>query len=937
MPPKKNPAKPPPKTAGRQSTLGAFFQLPKNTKPPVPVEEAPTRKSKTTQREVLSSSEDEASETAKDKEVVMKDVEENAEDAIMGGTEEAEVKVASPKAAKKKAVASPKATKAAAKEEPMEEDEEEDIKPKRRGRPPKTAKEVVGSSPVARSGNTPTKEPVAAPAKKRARSASAELREEQKAKSEAEDDEPVTKRGRKSSTTTTTKTKAEKPVKEAASKKEKETPKSPAKKAKDTEAVTTAVKKMTVEEPKEEPESEVSGAEESDAEKPAINAKARKEVQQKLTSTKHPYPDWKAGEPVPYAALTKTFTLIEATTKRLEKLSHTSLFLRQVLRLTPDELLLVIHLMINRLAADYEGVELGIGESLLMKAICESCGRTMNSIKEDHRQIGDLGEVAMKSRNTQQTLFKPKPLTVKSVHAGLKDIATTVGTGGQTKKVAGIKKLLSAAQGDEAKYLVRGLEGKLRLGLAEKTVIVGLSQAVCVHESEKAGKKTPSLEAMQAAESILKEVYSELPNYEIIIPAMMKGGIMKLKDACKLQPGVPLKPMLAKPTKAITEVLDRFEGKRFTCEYKYDGERVQIHYVAPNSSIAFPTIDPKKGIAKIFSRNSEELSPKYPDILAALDKWVKPGIESFVLDCEAVAWDREEKRVLPFQQLMTRKKKDVTVEEVKVKVCVFGFDLLFLNGKSMVQETLSARRDAMYTSFEEIPGEFAFATSTDGQELETIQSFLEESIKASCEGLMVKMLDTNESYYEPSKRSRNWLKVKKDYLAGAGDSLDLVVIGGYHGKGKRTSVYGAFMLACYNPSSQNFESICNIGTGFSEEMLQKLHAQLVELEIEKPKPYYLHATGNMQQPDVWFEPKIVWEVKTADLSLSPKYMAARGMADTEGKGRGISLRFPRFIRERDDKKAEDATSSSQVAEMYKKQDVVMNNMKKGGVDDDFEY
>jgi DNA ligase-1 len=204
---------------------------------------------------------------------------------------------------------------------------------------------------------------------------------------------------------------------------------------------------------------------------------------------------------------------------------------------------------------------------------------------------------------------------------------------------------------------------------------------------------------------------------------------------------------------------------------------------------------------------------------------------------------------------------------------------------------------------------------------------------------MVKMLDGPESYYEPSKRSRNWLKVKKDYLAGAGDSLDLVVIGGYHGKGKRTSVYGAFLLACYNPSSQNFETICNIGTGFSEEILEHLHSCLVELEIEKPKPYYVHATGNMQQPDVWFDSKIVWEVKTADLSLSPKYMAAKGMVDTEGKGKGVSLRFPRFIRERDDKKPEDATTAAQVAEMYKKQDVVLN-AKKGnavGVDDDFEY
>lgn len=145
--------------------------------------------------------------------------------------------------------------------------------------------------------------------------------------------------------------------------------------------------------------------------------------------------------------------------------------------------------------------------------------------------------------------------------------------------------------------------------------------------------------------------------------------------------------MLAKPTKAISEVIERFENKRFTCEYKYDGERAQIHFVSRDSSVSYPatsisaTTSSTKGIAKIFSRNSEDLSEKYPDILAALDQWVKPGVESFVLDCEAVAWDSEEKRVLPFQKLMTRKRKDVKIEDVKVKVCVFAFDLLFLNGR----------------------------------------------------------------------------------------------------------------------------------------------------------------------------------------------------------------------------------------------------------------
>jgi DNA ligase-1 len=245
---------------------------------------------------------------------------------------------------------------------------------------------------------------------------------------------------------------------------------------------------------------------------------------------------------------------------------------------------------------------------------------------------------------------------------------------------------------------------------------------------------------------------------------MIEHGIMNLRDNCKLQPGVPLKPMLAKPTKAITEVLDRFENQTFTCEYKYDGERAQIHYVAKDSpqqykgAGAAATQTDGGGLAAIFSRNSEDLSKKYPDILGKLNTWVKSDTKSFVLDCESVAWDVEQKKVLPFQQLMTRKKKDVKVEDVKVKVCVFAFDLLFLNGEAVVEKSLRERRELLHSAFIPIEGEFQFATSNDGKEIDEIQTFLDESVKASCEGLMVKMLDGTESGYEPSKRSRNWLK-----------------------------------------------------------------------------------------------------------------------------------------------------------------------------------
>ncbi|RFU72843.1 dna ligase [Trichoderma arundinaceum] len=707
----------------------------------------------------------------------------------------------------------------------------------------------------------------------------------------------------------------------------------------------------------EEASSESASEIESDKEEEQATAKARKAQQTMLQrKEKDPYPDWQPGTPVPYAALCKTFSLIELTTKRLIIMEHCSRFLRQVMRLTPDDLLPTVLLMINKLAPDYAGIELGIGESLIMKAIGETTGRSLQVIKADQKEIGDLGLVAVKSRSTQPTMFKPKPLTVRGVHQGLMSIATVTGNGAQGRKVDGIKKLLSASDAhskekvditkdkggpSEAKYIVRFLEGKLRLGLADRTVLVSLAQAVVAHEAEVKGK-IPTTSDLENGESILKTVYSELPSYDVIIPALLKHGILKLREHCKLQPGVPLKPMLAKPTKAITEVLDRFEGQAFTCEYKYDGERAQIHYVAKDApqDLTEPTPGATKqaasGVASIFSRNSEDLSKKYPDVLEKLNTWVKEGTKSFVLDCETVAWDVTEKKVLPFQQLMTRKRKDVKAEDIKVKVCVFAFDLLYLNGEAVVEKSLRERRELLSTAFVQVEGEFAFATHMNGQELDEIQTFLDESVKASCEGLMVKMLDGRESGYEPSKRSRNWLKIKKDYLSGVGDSLDLVVLGAYYGKGKRTSVYGAFLLACYNASTDTYETVCNIGTGFSEQVLEDLYAQLSQITIARPKPFYSHSTGGQHQPDVWFEPRYVWEVKTADLTLSPRYKAGwKEGVDPAGE-KGISLRFPRFIKIRDDKKPDEATSSRQVAEMYRKQESVTKN-KGPSVDDDFEY
>ena len=376
---------------------------------------------------------------------------------------------------------------------------------------------------------------------------------ETKNEEDDEDDEPVVKRFRKgkSPKPSAKDGKADQSPKYAKSKKNSE-PEKPAKsqaKAKDppkatamdeqksskastkhtkpSDAKPAKTKEDDDEDEDEKAEQDEDEADSDEEEKPEIAAKAREKVQSTLKSSdKDPYPNWKPGEPVPYAALCTTFSLVEMTTKRLIISAHCSLFLRQVLRLTPQDLLPTVQLMINKLAADYAGIELGIGESLIMKAIGETTGRSLQVIKADQQEIGDLGLVAAKSRGNQPTMFKPKPLTVRGVLDGLMGIATTHGDGSQGKKVAGIKKLLSAADAatagkgskgiditkdkggaSEAKFIIRFLEGKLRLGLAEKTVLVALAHAMVMHETAQKGEKVPSSEKLAQGEAILKAVY----------------------------------------------------------------------------------------------------------------------------------------------------------------------------------------------------------------------------------------------------------------------------------------------------------------------------------------------------------------------------------------------------------------------------------------------
>ncbi|CAI4059214.1 hypothetical protein SUVZ_04G0790 [Saccharomyces uvarum] len=610
---------------------------------------------------------------------------------------------------------------------------------------------------------------------------------------------------------------------------------------------------------------------------------------------------------IPYSEVCAVFNEIEAISSRLEIIRICSDFFIKIMKQSSKNLIPTTYLFINRLGPDYEpGLELGLGENLLMKTISESCGKSMSQIKLKYKEIGDLGEIAMGARNVQPTMFKPKPLTVGEVFKNLRSIAKTQGKDSQLRKMKLIKRMLTACEGVEAKFLIRSLESKLRIGLAEKTVLISLSKALLLHggNGENSHDNDIPMDVLESAQQKIRDAFCQVPNYEIVINSCLEHGIMNLDQFCTLKPGIPLKPMLAKPTKAINEVLDRFQGETFTSEYKYDGERAQVHLL-------------DDGTMRIYSRNGENMTERYPEIKITDFIQDLDATKNLILDCEAVAWDKEQGKILPFQVLSTRKRKDVELSDIKVRVCLFAFDVLCHNGERLINKSLRERRECLTKVTKVVPGEFQYATQIVTDNLDELQKFLDESVNQSCEGLMVKMLEGPESHYEPSKRSRNWLKLKKDYLEGVGDSLDLCVLGAYYGRGKRTGTYGGFLLGCYNQDTGEFETCCKIGTGFSDEMLQQLHERLTPTIIDGPKATFVFDSS--AEPDVWFEPTTLFEVLTADLSLSPIYKAGITTFD-----KGVSLRFPRFLRIREDKGVEDATSSEQIVELYENQSHVQN-------------
>ncbi|PSR88708.1 ATP-dependent DNA ligase [Coniella lustricola] len=697
---------------------------------------------------------------------------------------------------------------------------------------------------------------------------------------------------------------------------------------------------------------------------------------------------WAAeGGNASYALLTRCFVIVGGTTKRIATVDALVNCVRLLIEADPSSLLPAVWLATNSISPPYISLELGLGGSAISKALKQVCGLDGRALKVLYDKYGDPGDVAFEAKKKQSfTLRKPKPLTIKNVYQSLVKIANSSGQGSVEQKQRIVDRLLQDARGgEESRYIVRTLCQHLRIGAVKTTMLIALARAFLlsrpsgseypIHSPNElaAMRKEQLTETYARAEELVKACFARRPNYNDLVPVLLEVGISdELLVRCGLTLHIPLRPMLGSITRDLAEMLTKLDGREFACEFKYDGQRAQIHC-------------DDAGNVTIFSRHLEIMTDKYPDLVALMPRIRGESVNSFVMEGEVVAIDRENGELKTFQTLSNRARKDVQIGSVTIDVCMFAFDLMYLNGQPLLDRSFRERRNLLRSLFVEVPHHFTWVNSLDAtsQEAESIQDFFKSATDIKCEGIMVKILDnlldvaytgdmiaketaagepktaqaqqtakskkkkskisnTDSSTsaeaedkekrkggrrkpllatYEPDKRLDSWLKVKKDY-GSTSDTLDLIPVAGWHGQGRKNKWWSPILLACRNDETGSLEVVTKCISGFTDAFYKANRAFYDNGEetgaarnTRTAQPSFIEYTG--PQPDVWFEPQEVWEMAFADITLSPTYTAAIGLVSED---RGLSTRFPRFLKKREDKSIEEASTSGFLAELYRKQE-----------------
>ena len=581
-----------------------------------------------------------------------------------------------------------------------------------------------------------------------------------------------------------------------------------------------------------------------------------------------------------FSIIAEMFEKMENTSKRIELTN----ILVELLKKTPKKIIPnVVYLLQGILRPNFEGVELGVAEKLAIRSISKSSGLPIKKIENDYKNCGNLGLTASNILKLKtQTTFTAEKITLERVYETLIKIANVEGKGSQDLKMKYISSLLNDATPIEAKFVLNILLGTLRLGIAENTVMDALSIGFT-------GKKE-NREQVEAAYN----VSSDLGKVAEVIAHEGLDGIKKFQISLFN----PIRPMLADRIKSEEDAIKKMPAE-FAAEYKLDGERVQIH----------------KQVDKIilFSRSLENITKYYPDIVENIGNSL--DVNDGIFEAEIVAINENTGEFLPFQELMHRRRKYKLKEaDLQYPITVNFFDVLYFDGKNCLGLKYSERRKILESSVKE--NNFAKLVPIAIVKNENqIEDFLENSINSGCEGLMLKILDAP---YRAGIRGGNWLKLKREYRNELGDSLDLVVIGAYFGKGRRTGRYGTLLLATYNEEKDNFPSICKVGTGFTDESLDQLYQILSNKVILKKNP----RVESEMEADVWFEPELVLEIVASEITLSPIHKTE---LDIIRKGSGLALRFPKFTGKiRVEKSPEDASTGEEVSSLYKGQTKVVD-------------
>jgi len=582
-----------------------------------------------------------------------------------------------------------------------------------------------------------------------------------------------------------------------------------------------------------------------------------------------------------FALVADTLRYMESTTKRLELTQH----LVDLFKITsPEVISKVIYLLQGKLRPNHEGVEIGIAEKIAIRALSKSSGISAKKIEQEYNETGDFGRVASKILEQKtQTTFLSEDITVERVYDTLYKIAELKGSRSQDMKLKYISSMLNDATPIEGRFIVKIITSNLRLGIADYTILDALSIAYTDSKENR---------------PLLEHAYNVCSDLGKVSQAVAKNGVESLKDF-QIMIFNPIRPMLAERVKSPQEAHEKM-GPEFASEYKLDGERVQIHRQGEKIIL--------------YSRSLENITNYYPDIVENIGKCLKDN--EVILEAEIVAINDNTGEFLPFQELMHRRRKYKIAKAVQeYPITVNFFDVLLSEGKSCLEISYKKRRSIL----EKIVVENSFAkimpmtwVKTDNE----VEDSLENAINSGCEGIMLKQID---SPYRAGARASNWLKLKREYRNELGDSLDLVVVGAFYGRGRRTGRYGALLLSAHDDQTDAFPSICKVGTGFTDESLDQFYQVLSDKITVKKDP----RIESGLESDVWFEPELVIEIVASEITLSPIHKVA---LDKIRKGSGLALRFPKFTGKiRFEKTSENATTIDEILTLYNSQKRVVQD------------